>query len=150
VKNEKAKKWDNRYLAMAEFVASWSEDPRKQVGSVIVRDNRVISVGYNGLPSGVSCGEDNCRLHDRKVKLEFIEHAERNAIYTASRMGHVVAGSTMYCNWYPCTDCARAIIQSGIIRLVTSAPDAESRWYDKMLLAETMFNEAEVELTYIT
>jgi dCMP deaminase len=130
---------------MAQFVADFSEDKSKQVGAVIVRDNRVISQGYNGLPTGVLLNEER---QERPLKYSFFEHGERNAIYTAAKMGHAVNGSTMYCNWYPCTDCARAIIQSGIIRLVTSRPDPESSWIESMMAAETMMLEAGVELNY--
>jgi len=144
---EKEQKWHDQYMDLANLVAGWSEDTSKHVGAVIVRYNRVLSIGYNGLPTGVRCTEK--RL-ERPLKYEVTEHGERNAIYTAAKMGHSLEGSTIYCNWYPCTDCARAIIQSGIKQIVTYPPDTESSWYEKMLIAEEMFMEAGVIRHYLT
>ena len=72
------KRWDMRFLEMAQLVASWSKDPSTKVGATIVDDDRrVISVGYNGFPKGVA---DNKRLEDRDEKYKMIVHAERNAL----------------------------------------------------------------------
>lgn len=136
------------YFALTHIVATWSEDPRKQVGAVIVSGQQMIT-GYNCLPTGIKRGEENCRLNVRELKLKYIEHAERNAIYAAANSGFKLKDSTMYCNWFPCSDCAKGIIQSGIKTLVTTKPDENSRWYAEMIIAETMFKEANVELKYI-
>lgn len=142
----KTLKWDERYLGLCRHVATWSEDPRKQVGACLVRDNRVLSIGFNGFPTGVKATKE--RLHTKELKLQFIEHAERNALYTAARVGVNLAGATMYCNWFPCNECAKGIIQAGITRVVTSKPDPESHWYPQMLVSVTMFTEAGIELVY--
>lgn len=114
-RREKQLKWDRRYLALADYISQWSEDRSTKVGAVIVGpNNRVVSVGYNGFPSGV---EDKPERHERPEKYQYTEHAERNAIYNAKM---VPEGSTLYLNWelFPCADCTRAIIQSGIKRVV--------------------------------
>lgn len=144
---EKEYKWHQRYMGLCDLVGSWSEDPRKQVGACVIRDNRVVSVGFNGLPTGVIATEE--RLQNRDIKLMFFEHAERNALYTAGKMGHTLDGAIMYCNWFPCNDCARGIIQSGIKTLVTYAPEVNSRWYEQMLIGETMMKEAGINLIYL-
>jgi dCMP deaminase len=108
-------KWDKRFLEMAALVATWSKDTTK-VGCVIVgSDREVLGVGYNGLPRGVM--ELSGRT-ERPAKYLWTEHAERNALYNALLTGVKVSGATMYLNWYPCADCARGIIQSGITCVV--------------------------------
>lgn len=112
---EKQLKWHRRYLELAEHISTWSEDKSTKVGAVIVGpNNRIVSVGYNGFPSGV---EDKPERHERPAKYQYTEHAERNAIYNARS---VPEGSTLYLNWglCPCADCTRAIIQTGIKRVV--------------------------------
>lgn len=120
----KCDRWDARFFAMADFVASWSEDQSRRVGCVVVGDaNEVRSTGYNGLPRGVS-GEPASR-HSREngEKYLWFEHAERNALFNMLRAGVATSNCRMYCNSFPCADCARAIIQSGITELRTYAPD---------------------------
>jgi dCMP deaminase len=146
---EKIWKWHERYMEAAKLYSSWSEDPNKKVGAVIVKDNRMVSYGYNGFPSGVGVGHNCCRLKNKEQKLEYIVHGEMNAITTAARMGHSVNDSTLYCNWFPCTGCAKAIIQAGIIEVVTYPPNKESSWWPKMKIALTMFAESGVKVTYL-
>ena len=75
--------WDTRYLRMAELVADWSKDPKAHVGAVIVRNNRVVATGFNGLPSEVLDTEE--RLQDQDLKLNMTVHAEENALIVAGR-----------------------------------------------------------------
>ena len=107
--------WHDFFINMTHLVASKSKDRSTQVGAVIIGDdNEVLSVGYNGFPRGV---DDNVEFrHERPLKYEFTEHAERNAIYNAARQGIRLKGSVMYLSWepYPCPDCARAVVQAGI------------------------------------
>lgn len=108
-------KWDHRFIEIAQVVASWSPDRSTKVGAVIVdNDNNIISTGYNGFPRGMDYTED--WMHDRPVKYELTEHGERNAIFAAARRGVSLKGAKMYMNAdpMPCSDCSRAIVQSGI------------------------------------
>jgi dCMP deaminase len=139
-------KWINRYMGLAKHVASWSEDNKKQVGSVLTRDNRVISLGYNGLPTGV---ETKPERFEKDIKLNYFEHAERNCIFTAAKMGHSTMNCTLYSTFFPCPDCARAIIQSGIVHLITMEMDPQSSWFNKMKISEEMLQEAGIKITYL-
>jgi dCMP deaminase len=115
--------WDSRFLDLARFVGQWSKDRSRKVGCVIVGPHREIrALGYNGFPRGAD-DSPNVR-HQRPAKYLWTEHAERNAIYQAARVGIAVQGCTMYLPWFPCMDCARAIVQSGIARLVALRPDS--------------------------
>ncbi len=116
------KKWDLRWIQKAHEFADWSKDKSTKVGAVIVnQDNRLVSQGYNGFPGGVN--DSIPYRYERPQKYMYTEHAERNAIYNAARMGTSTKDCTLYTQLFPCVDCARGIIQSGIIRLVTVEPD---------------------------
>jgi dCMP deaminase len=140
--------WDQRFIDLAEYIGNWSKDRSTKVGAVIVdEDKRVVSLGYNGMPVGFNDNIDS--RHERPQKYAYFEHAERNSIYTAARNGSHVKGCTMYLKWFPCVDCARAIIQSGIKRVVCTKPDFEDkRWGDSFKLSYELLSECGVELTY--
>lgn len=120
--------WDQRFMDLARLVATWSKDRSRQVGCVVVGGDRVIRVcGYNGFPRGVEDAKED--RHARPAKYKWTEHAERNAIYSAARIGISLQGCKMYLPWFPCMDCARAIVQAGIIELICTKPDLEDpRW----------------------
>ncbi len=137
--------WDHRFLDLARHIANWSKDPSTQVGAVIVDCNkRVVSTGFNGLPSGV---EDTLeRLNDRELKYQMIVHAERNAIIDArqSLVGHIIYVWPMM----PCSVCATMVIQAGIAEVVAPFSD-NPRWVDSFHLTQEMFQEAGVCLALI-
>jgi len=139
-------KWDRRFLEMALLVAGWSKDQSTKVGALIVGPNReVISTGYNGFARGV-CDQVDER-HRRPAKYLWTEHAERNAIYNAARRGIQTEGTTMYLQWFPCADCARAIIQSGISLVVAERPNlSDPRWGASFRISKEMLEEAGVGL----
>lgn len=141
--------WDKRWMDLATLVSSWSKDRSRKCGAVIV-DHResVVSLGWNGFPRGINDNVDE--RHERPAKYQWTEHAERNAIYGAASRGHSVQGCTMYVSWYPCADCARAIIQSGIGFLVCVEPDwNDPRWASDFAVVKTMFDEAVVEVDFV-
>jgi dCMP deaminase len=148
MKLEKSNKWDARFLGLCDMIASWSEDASRKVGSVVVGPlNEIRSTGYNGLPRGVDSSQNE--RHDRSSgeKYFWFEHAERNAIYNAASSGIATSGCRMYVNSFPCSDCTRAILQSGIIQLNTYAYDAGDEKFAKhFVVAETMLREAGVEV----
>lgn len=119
-------KWDKRYLDLAQLVSTWSKDPSTKVGAVVVGpNNRVISLGFNGLPSYVP--DDPEILHNREKKYQHIIHAEMNAILSAANKD-LCLGSTIYTYPFPpCPQCASAIIQTGIMRVVSYISD-NPRW----------------------
>ena len=139
-------KWDIRFMQLAEHIASWSKDPSTKVGAVIVdHRHRILSLGFNGYPQYIP--DDD--LHDREKKYAKIIHAEMNAILFAQRE---LSGCIIYV-WpmAPCSQCASAIIQSGIECVVTrkATPEQYERWGDKIKLTEEMFESANVTLEYI-
>lgn len=136
-------KWDKRFLELADIVAQWSKDRSTKVGAVVVGpDREVRSLGYNGFPRGVN--DDVEERHERPLKYLITEHAERNSVYNASRFGASLAGCTLYCTHPPCTDCARAIIQSGIVAVVVPRITGEmlERWAENCETAAAMILEA--------
>ena len=140
--------WDKRYLELAKMISTWSKDPSTKIGAVVVGDSgQVLAQGYNGFPRGMS---DLDELYgDRELKYKRICHAEMNAIYNASRTGVSLYGSTIYVYGLPiCHECAKAVIQVGISRVVMQSMDTD-RWGESCNLAQRFFREAGVEITYI-
>jgi len=139
-------KWDIRFIELATFISDWSKDPSTKVGAVIIDgSHRILSVGFNGYPQHIP--DDD--LHDRERKYAKIIHAEMNALLFAQRN---MSGCTIYVYpMAPCSQCASAIIQSGIERVVTRKCTSEQyeRWGDKIKLTEEMFESANIELVYI-
>lgn len=125
---EKQKKWDKRFMDIAKCVSSWSTCVRngRQVGSVIVRDKRIVATGYNGAPAGVtSCEEKGYCLRDRMGILSgtrhefcYATHAEQNALVQAAKLGTSVDGATIYITHQPCSICTKLLINAGIKRIV--------------------------------
>ncbi|MCD5382625.1 deaminase [Candidatus Gracilibacteria bacterium] len=121
---------DKNFLKIAQEISTGSKCVSKQVGAVIVKDNRILSTGYNGTPSGyINCcdywkGEYTKDHHDWSLKYEI--HAEMNAILWAARNGVEIEGSTIYCTLEPCFQCTKNILASGIKKIVYS------KKYDKM------------------
>lgn len=138
------KNWDKRMMDMAKLAASWSKDRGRKVGCVIVApDNAILSTGFNGFPRGVN--DDIEERHERPAKYKFAEHAERNAIYNAARHGIKLEGATIYIPWYPCADCARAVVQSGIKTMVAGVPDLnDPKWGDDFKAALIIISEGGV------
>ena len=112
----------NVYMAMAKLISKRSKDPNTQVGAVIVsKDDRILSVGYNGFPNG--CSDDEfpwarSAKCEYDTKYPYVVHAELNAILNFRGDNKAFEGSTLYVTLFPCHECAKAIIQSGITRLV--------------------------------
>lgn len=113
-------RWDEYFMGLAMFSAQRSKDPSTQVGACIVsKENKIISVGYNGMPTGcidelMPWGREGESVLD--TKYPFVCHAELNAILN-SNIGNL-SGCTIYVTLFPCNECAKAIIQSGIKRVV--------------------------------
>jgi dCMP deaminase len=120
--------WDSRFMRIALEIATWSKDRSRKIGCVVVGPkNEIRSTGYNGFPRKLDDAVEY--RHERPMKYKWTEHAERNAIYNAARIGVALEGCRMYVPWFPCMDCARAIVQSGIIELVCVEPDlSDPQW----------------------
>ena len=110
--------WDSYFMGIAKLVRERSEDPCCKVGACIVKDNKIISTGYNGMPSRSEHGIYPWTKGDTdptKNKYFYVVHAELNAILNSEKS---LKGSTLYVTKFPCNECAKAIIQSGISKVI--------------------------------
>lgn len=140
--------WNKRWMSLANLISTWSKDRSRQTAAVIVDDrNILLSIGWNGFPRNIDDNID--KRHERPIKYKWTEHAERNAIYNAAAKGIALLNSTMHLAWYPCSDCARAIIQSGIKKLVCVEPNwNDPKWKEDFNVANEMLNEACICIEY--
>lgn len=117
--------WDAYFMRMAHLAATRSTCLRRRVGAVIVKDNMVLSTGYNDTPRGLpNCGEGGCArcagdapsgsAHDTCLCL----HAEMNSVVQAAYHGIAIAGATVYSTYLPCLTCAKILLNAGIARIV--------------------------------
>lgn len=142
-------------MVMSRAAASLSKDRSTKLGAVILGPGfEIRAMGYNGFPRGVDDSVES--RHERPAKYSYTEHAERNAIYNAARVGTPLDGcrllleSPIGC----CCDCARAIINVGITQVIISRQDDDDqlrqrRWEANDPIVSEMFNEAGVEVIYI-
>ena len=140
-------KWNKRFLNLAKHISTWSKD-KTQVGAVIVNPitKNIVGIGYNGFPRGVEETQD--RLGNRDVKLKLTAHAELNAILNSNTS---VRGCEIYV--YPtmmkpncCPECAKAIAQSGIIKVHGfDTNDLSPRWEELQGFSETILRESGVQ-----
>ena len=115
-KNEKQLTLDRRYIRMATIWAENSYCTRRQVGALIVKNQRIISDGFNGTPAGF----ENICEDEINVTKPYVLHAEANAITKIARSNNSSEGATLYVTASPCIECAKLIIQAGIKRVVYS------------------------------
>jgi len=132
--------WDKRFLELAQLISTWSKDPSTKIGAVITdKNNRIVSVGYNGFPKQL---KDDERLDDRETKYKMIIHGEMNAILFANRS---LENCTLYTYpFMPCPRCSSMVIQSGINRIV-SYKNNNPRWENEFELSLLLFKEANIE-----
>ena len=125
-------KWENAFMETAETFAKLSSARRLKVGAVIVKDNRIISIGYNGMPSG---WDNNCEneLKWPNGDIQFLEtkpevlHAEANAITKVAKSSESCYNADIYTTTAPCLECAKLIYQSGIKKVYWRTPHLRSR-----------------------
>jgi dCMP deaminase len=109
--------WDDYFMSMVYLVASKSKDERTHIGAVIVGpDKEIKSTGYNSFVRRLR--DDIPERQEKPEKYYWFEHAERNSIYNATLVGTSLKGCKMYTNGIPCMDCARGIVQSGILEVI--------------------------------
>ena len=138
--------WDEYFMGIAELSAQRSKDPSTQVGACIVsQDNKILSVGYNGMPR--ACSDDEFPWERQGGNLDtkyfFVCHAELNAILNFR--GGSLEGSKIYTTLFPCNECAKAIIQSGVSGIIyKSNKYADS---DSVVASTLMFKTAGIKMT---
>ena len=139
--NELSDKWVGRFMQMAVLNATFSKDPSTKVGAVITEGNRIISMGFNGFPHGVSDKLDV----PREVKYAQTIHAECNAILHAQRD---LQGCSIFVTHMCCANCAAQVIQVGIKDVYVPEPseDMLSRWGEQFEITKQMFKETGVRV----
>lgn len=142
--------WHERYLRIAEEVATWSKDSTK-VGAVIVGEGGIVATGFNGFPRGVLEGIAGVEYRSElDEKNEWTVHAEANAILNAARHGVSTLGTTMYAKESTCHRCAGMVVQAGIARLVLRRAWTNYSWRDpngeSIARAYDILKEGEVEV----
>lgn len=137
-----------RFLPDAKAAQGRSKDRSTRVGAVVVDPDLNIRIsGYNGMPRGID--DDVDKRHERPTKYLWMSHAEENCIAQAARIGVSLKGCTLILtSLFPCTTCARLIIQSGIKRVLAPQITDNSRWDDQGVVALEMLLEAGVEVVY--
>jgi len=141
--------WDEYFMGIAMLAARRSKDPSTQVGACIVSpDNIIISTGYNGMPKGCSDDEFPWGREGQQdmTKYPYVVHAELNAILNAN--GRDLRGSRIYVALFPCNECAKAIIQSGVKEVLYLS----DKYKDTMLnlVSKKMLDAAGVKYTKLT
>jgi dCMP deaminase len=145
--------WNEYFMKIAGVVSEKSKDRSTKVGSVLVgKGNAILGVGYNGFPRMIN--DEIEERHARPQKYNFSEHAERNCIYNAARHGIRTELARLYIsgNGRPCADCARAIIQSGIVEVITMSGKFEGKgalWEESCKIGEEMLREAGVKVSLL-
>lgn len=139
--------WNDYFMGLAHLSALRSKDPNTQVGACIVdKDNKVVSIGYNGMPTG--CKDEDYPWQREggflDTKYAFVVHAELNAILNASRS---VNDCSIYVSLFPCNECAKAIIQSGIKKIVYESDKYDGT--DGNLASKKMLRDAGIELVQL-
>ncbi len=125
-------KWDKRYMELASHIATWSTcfKENRNVGAVLVKNNRILTLGYNGAPAGVkNCVERGECLRNKlgiesgtRAETCYSIHAEQNAIVQAAKLGLNTEGATCYVTHQPCATCSRLLISAGVVRIVYLHP----------------------------
>ena len=139
--------WDEYFMGLAHLSALRSKDPSTQVGACIVdEDKKVVSIGYNGMPRGC---QDSKMPWEREggfltTKYAYVVHAELNAILNSPRS---VKNCTLYVSLFPCNECAKAIIQSGIKKIVYESDKYNGT--DGNVASKRMLNDAGIELVQL-
>lgn len=142
--------WDDYFMSMVYLIASKSKDERTHIGAVIIGpDKEIKSTGYNSFVRKLN--DNVSERQEKPEKYYWFEHAERNAIYNATLIGASLKGCRIYTNGIPCMDCARGIVQSGILEVIVDKKWNESNAGEDLEHSRRtieMFNEVGVNLKY--
>ena len=143
--------WDEYFIQIAQVISTRSKDISSKIGAVLVKDRHVIATGYNGLPIGINDDIPE-RQQNRFLKYSFTVHAEMNCLLQAAKLGVATEGTTLYLYAFgppiiPCTECAKAVIQAGITRIVGfAAKKIEEHWVANFAFSKALLTEAGVAI----
>ena len=143
--------WNEYFITIAEQVKEKSKDINTKIGAVIVgKDKEILTTGYNSFPRGLN--DELTERQERPEKYFWFEHAERNAIYNAARIGVSLKESTVYLtSGLPCMDCARGLIQSGVKKIVCKqncTTKNKDKWLEQQERSLILFSECGVEVEF--
>jgi dCMP deaminase len=143
--------WNEYFITIAEQVKEKSKDNNTKIGAVIVgKDKEILTTGYNSFPRGLN--DELSERQERPEKYFWFEHAERNAIYNAARIGVSLKESTVYLtSGLPCMDCARGLIQSGVKKIVCKqncTTKNKDKWLEQQERSLILFSECGVEVEF--
>jgi dCMP deaminase len=141
----------SKFLPIAKAIAAMSKDPSTQVGAVVLGpDYEIRTTGWNGAPRGCKADEDS-RFSDRATRLSWSSHAEANAIAQAASTGTPLKGCAMVVTHIPCSACAKLIVQAGIKRVASPAPNDSFalRWAEDIAVTKALFAECGVKFDTI-
>lgn len=137
-----------KFFKLAKFQAElFSKDPSKKVCALFIAPEsyQILSTGYNGMPRGVC--ETKLERWERPEKYKYIVHAETNGIYNACRNGVSLKESICIVTMYPCSNCAKGLIQVGVKEIITVEPDFEhERWGEDFRYSKEMLEEAGIDI----
>lgn len=143
--------WDEFFIKMCYLIATKSKDLSSKIGSVVVRDNIIISTGYNGFPKGVK--DSIVRIKNRDIKYQISVHSEVNSLLFAAKYGAQLNGSKLYTSSLPCQNCGKHIIQAGISEVIYHKQffdfwnqNMRPEWEKSNKLTKTMFKEAGIRV----
>lgn len=146
--------WDELFMGRVYEIARKSKDPRTKIGAVLVKDGHAPLEGFNGIPKGVL---DLSERMERPEKYHWMEHAERNVVNMAAKMGISTSGGILYTQGFPCTDCIRGVINCGIVEIVlhkqwediSTKITNKGTWREHYFRSEIMAKEANIFIRYI-
>lgn len=143
--------WDEYFLALAYFASTRSEDINTHVGAVIVSpSNEILATGYNGLPRGLKTNDVN--VFNKPDKYHYFQHAESNAIAQIARSNNSSVGARIYTTLFPCVECARLIIQSGITEVIihrelqAKYEEEKNHWVEAFSISKNLFKLSNVKI----
>lgn len=148
------KNWTEYFIGIAQAVKEKSKDPSTKIGAVIVgKDKEIVSTGYNSFPRGLN--DEVPERFERPEKYSWFEHAERNSIYNAARIGVSTKDCTIYLTCgLPCIDCARAIVNSGIRKIVCKKGESITHglkgdhWKENISKSQKLLVECDIDIEY--
>lgn len=143
----------NEIFLKLKEISDFSRDPHTKVGCAIVDNKqRILMMGYNDYPDTLNELDITQEMKTRPEKYHWIEHAERNTIFACARKNISLKNRTMITNLCPCIDCARAIVESSISRIITHRPndglETVTRWKEHMIRSLTLFDKSNVNVTF--
>jgi dCMP deaminase len=137
-----------KYIQLAAYNAKlFSKDPHTQVGCIILTEDfsRILSTGINGFPRNMD--DNNKSRWERPLKYSYVQHSESNAVANAARTGTPIDKSVIAITKFPCSTCAKLLVQAGIKKVYTIQPDYESeQWGEDAKISERILNEVGVEV----